>query len=171
VFVFLSLFTLWVMAVMNVINGALITDISPSGILSFEFAGDLTSAQRMVETWGHSGGVQAGISLGLDYLFLVAYSWSIALGCVLVARSFDPRSSFQIIIGVTLAWAQFGAAFLDAIENYALIRILLGTQQELWSVVAKWCAIPKFILVAAGIVYILLGAVLALLMKTSRGKT
>jgi hypothetical protein len=158
------------MAVMSVIGGALINDVSPSGILSFEFAGDLTSAQRMVETWGPSGRVQVGLSLGLDYLFLVGYSLSIALGCVLVAQSFDPRSRLLIISGVTLAWAQFGAALLDAFENYALIRLLLGTQQELWPVVAKWCAIPKLILVVAGIVYILIGAVLILLMNTYRGK-
>lgn len=139
---------------MNVTNRPLITDISPSGILSFEFAGNLTGAQRMVETWGSSGRIRAGLSLGLDYLFLVVCSCSIAMGCVLVIRSFDPSSRLLIASGATLAWAQVGAALLDAIENCALIRILLGTQQEMWPVVAKWCAAPKFIVVV--VVYIFL---------------
>ena len=68
-------------------------------------------------------------------------------------------------VGVLLAWAQFGAALLDAVENYALIQVLLGSQQALWPAVARWCAIPKFLIVAAGLVYIGVGAVLAVVTK------
>jgi hypothetical protein len=62
-------------------------------------------------------------------------------------------------LGTLLAWAQFGAALLDALENYALIQVLLGSQQALWPVVARWCAIPKFLIVAAGLVYVGIGTV------------
>jgi len=54
---------------------------------------------------------------------------------------------------------------LDSIENYALIRVLLGSQQELWPRMALWCAVPKFLIVAVGLVYVLIGAVIAIGVK------
>lgn len=42
--------------------------------------------------------------------------------------------------GALLAWGQIVAALLDALENYALIQILLGTEQGLWAQVARWSA-------------------------------
>ena len=71
-------------------------------------------------------------------------------------------------VGVILAWAQLGAALLDAVENYALIQVLFGSRQELWPVVARWCAIPKFLIVAAGLVYVGVGLVLVIVTKARR---
>jgi hypothetical protein len=158
-FIILFIFTLAVMVSLNALGRPLNTEVAPLGIVSFELAGELSLAQSMVESWGPTGRVYAGLNLGLDYLFMVAYSSAIALGCVLVARSLSPR------VGVLLAWAQFGAALLDAVENYALIQVLLGSQQALWPAVARWCAIPKFLIVAAGLAYIAVGAILAVVTK------
>jgi hypothetical protein len=152
-FIVLFVFTLAVLASMNALGRPLNTEAAPLGIVSFQLAGELSLAQSMVESWGQTGRVYAGLNLGLDYLFMAAYSSSIALGCVLVARGLSPR------VGLLLAWAQFGAALLDAVENYALIQVLLGSQQALWPAVARWCAIPKYLIVAAGLVYVGIGAV------------
>jgi len=153
------------MVSLNALGGPLNTEVAPLGIVSFELAGELSLAQSMVESWGQTGQVYAGLNLALDYVFLVAYSSSIALGCVLVARSLSRRGEFLPSVGVVLAWAQLGAAMLDAVENYALIRVLLGSQQILWPTVARWCAIPKFLIVAAGLVYVGVGAILAVVTK------
>jgi len=161
-FVVLLALTLVVMVSLNALGRPLNTEVAPLGIVSFELAGELSLARSMVESWGQTGQVYAGLNLGLDYLFMVAYSSAIALGCVLVARSLSRR------VGLLLAWAQFGAALLDAVENYALIQVLLGSQQVLWPLVARWCAIPKFLIVAAGLVYVSVGAVLAVLTKGRR---
>ena len=164
-FLVLFIFTLVVLASLQVLGGPLNTEVAPAGIVSFELAGELARAQSMVESWGQTGQVYAGLNLGLDYLFMVAYACAIALGCVLVARSLSERVRFLSTAGVLLAWAQLGAALLDAVENYALIRVLLGSQQELWPGVARWCAIPKFLIVAVGLLYVLIGAVMAIGMK------
>lgn len=164
-FVALFVLTLAVMAGMNALGRPLNTEAAPMGIVSFELAGELSLAQSMVESWGQTGQVYAGLNLGLDYLFMVTYSSAIALGCVLAARSLSRRVESLSSAGAILAWAQFGAALLDAVENYALIQVLLGSQQALWPVVARWCAIPKFLIVAAGLVYVGLGAVLAMVAK------
>ena len=158
---FLVLFalTLAVMVSLNALGRPLNTEVAPLGIVSFELAGELSLAQSMVESWGQTGQVYAGLNLGLDYLFMVAYSSCISLGCVLVARSLSPRVASLPSVGLILAWAQFGAALLDAVENYALTQVLLGSQQASWPAVARWCAIPKFLIVAAGLVYVGIGAV------------
>ena len=165
VFIVLLVLTLVVMVSLQVLGGPLKTEVAPSGIISFEFAGKLSLARDIVESWGQKGRVYAGLNLGLDYLFLVAYASSIGLGCVLVARGLSQRVGLLSLLGVLLAWGQIGAALLDSVENYALIRVLLGSEGEIWPAVAQWCAMPKFLIVAAGLVYVIIGAVMVVTVK------
>lgn len=159
---FAALFALSIglMLALNAVGLPLISEAAPLGIVSFELAGDLSTARAMLGSWGESARVAAGLSLGLDYLFLVAYSTSLALGCALVARRLDRRFGSLAALGAPLAWAQLAAAPLDAVENVALIRLLVGSEAPIWPVVALWCALPKFGLVAAGLLYVLVGLAL-----------
>jgi hypothetical protein len=161
VFVVSFIFTLIIIAAMQILGNPLITKAAPAGIVTFEFAGDLETAQAIVASWVQNSLIYAGLNLGFDYLFMVAYGITIGLGCVLVSRRLQKLSS----LGILLAWGTIFAALLDAIENYALIRLLLGSINETWAVIAKWCAGVKFFLVAIGISYILIGAVYLLLAK------
>jgi hypothetical protein len=171
-FVLLLAVTLAVMISLQVLGAPLQTGAAPIGIVSFELAGSLPVAQGMLESWGPSGRVYAGLNLGLDYLFLVAYAGSIGLGCVLLAQGLSRRVRFLSLAGVVLAWAMIAAALLDAVENYALIRILLGSQQEMLPVLAWWCAVPKFLIVAAGLLFLVLGSLAALVLRFgSRSRT
>jgi hypothetical protein len=162
IFYILLAFTVAVMIGMQFIGSPLQTEAAPAGIVSFEFAGDLSTAQAMIDSWGTQGLAQAGLSLGLDYLFLVAYSATIALGCSIVSRNLHSRFAVLIRLGRVLGLAQFLAALLDALENYALIRILLGSENAIWPQVAYWNAGPKFLIVLMGILYVLIGALISL---------
>ena len=95
----------------------------------------------------------------------MSYALTIFLGCVFVTRSFSQQNKLVINFGAILAYAQFVAAILDTIENYALIKILLGAQQEIFAVVAYRCTVPKFVIVAVGIGYICFGLVLIIIRK------
>jgi hypothetical protein len=64
-----------------------------------------------------------------------------------------------------LGWAQFSAAVLDAIENFALINLAFDSQREFWPIIARWCALVKFGIVGTGLVYILAGTLLILILK------
>jgi hypothetical protein len=165
VFGIVLVLTLGLMICLQVLGSPLKTSAAPAGIVSFEFAGTLDLAREIVDSWGTNGRVFAGLNLGLDYLFLVSYAICIGLGCVLLARSLADRSRFLHSIGMFLAWGQLGAGLLDSLENYALIRVLLGTELDYWPAVAHWCAIPKFVLVALGLIFILLAAVLGLMKR------
>ncbi len=156
-FILFFILSILVMVSLQMTGAPLRTDVSPNGIISFEFAGELDLAQRMVDSWGHTGRIYAGLNLGLDYLFLAVYACAISLGCVLVARKLDPGNPALANAGVIIAYAQFLAAILDCIENYGLIQVLLGTETEAWPLVAKWCAWPKFLIVGAGLIYVMAG--------------
>ena len=168
-FVPLLVITLVVMASLQALGSPLKTDVAPAGIVSFEFAGELSEARSMVESWGQKGQVYAGLNLGLDYLFLVVYASAIGLGCVLMSRRLSEQVEYMGTWGVVLAWGQLAAALLDGIENYALIRVLLGSEQRLWPVVARWCAVPKFLTVAAGLLYVIIGT-MVVVVGVRRGK-
>lgn len=154
----LFLSAILLMVALQLLGGPLKTDAAPLGIVSFELAGTLPLAQKMVESWGGLGQIYAGLNLGLDFLFIVVYANCIGLGCVIVARNLSRWGAFLANAGSGLAWAQGLAALFDGIENYALIHLLLGSQQPIFAVMAKWCAIPKFLIVGLGIAYVILGA-------------
>jgi hypothetical protein len=113
--------------------------------------------------------VYAGVNLGLDYLFLVAYGAAIALGCTIVAGRLRDASRGVGALGAWLAWAALGAATLDSVENYALIRLLLGSASAALPAVARACAIVKFFLVALSLLYVFLGALASVALRGRKG--
>lgn len=164
-FVFSTILAVVVMAALQTIGAPLVTADAPAGIVSFEFAGTPQAAQRMVASWTGDTLTYAGLSLGLDYLFMFAYATAIGLGCILVGRRLGARMAWAISVSGILAWAQVAAASLDAIENFALIKILLGNQQALWPQLARWCAGPKFLFVALGLLFVLVGGLAGVFVK------
>ena len=137
-FVVLLMITFIVMGGLQVLDGHLKTEIAPAGIVSFEFAGNITNAKQILVSWGPQGAIYAGMSLGLDFLFLFSYAGAIGLGCVLAARGLSQRSKTIFLLGVPLAWGQLCAALLDAVENISMIQVLLGVENPLWPVMAIW---------------------------------
>jgi len=169
-FIISLIVTLILFQVMNVINQPLKNDIATLGIISFEFAGNITTAQEIIQSWDETTKIYTGISLGFDYLFLVSYALTIFVGCIFVTRSISWQSKILINFGAVLAYVQIIAAILDSIENYALIKILLGSQQNLYAILAYLCALPKFMIVVIGIIYLLLGFLIELIRKTKASK-
>ena len=162
--------TLVVMCALGLLGRGLETGSAPSGIVSFEFAGDLATAARILDCWGESGRVITGFHLGLDYLFLVLYASFIALGCALAIAHLSPKHGVLVRLGVWLAWGQLLAGLLDAVENLALFSLLLGVHHNQLPRVAWWCAAGKFALVAVGLVFLLLASVLAIIAHVRKPK-
>lgn len=149
--------SLILIAVFGVIGEPLITPAAPSGIVSFELAGNPANAQAMLDSWDESARLYAAFGLGIDYLFMVAYSTAIALGCVWAARVLQ-RSNWPLIwLGNILAWGQGLAGILDGVENAALSVVLLKVPASPWPELAYWCASIKFSLIFFGLVYTFLG--------------
>ena len=163
--------TLVLMTAMHWLDAHLKTTPAPAGIVSFELAGNLESTRQIISSWDHAGQVRAALSLGLDYFFLVVYAFFLALACSQIARALRWSSRILAATGFLLAWAQFLAAVLDAIENTVLIQLLLGSTQPALPLVARWCAVIKFTLVGAGLFYIVGAGTGLFVMKFFRWRT
>ncbi len=147
-------------AIMQLINAPLITSEAGRGIVSFELAGTVDKAAAIVSSWsGPDAHAYAGLSLGIDYLYMPVYALAIAFGCIGAGEILRLRAWPLSGLGPWLAWGVWLAALCDAIENFALLQILLRTAAQPWPQVALICAIVKFIFIIAGLLYALLGAV------------
>jgi hypothetical protein len=167
-FVLILIITLAVIVALQVLGAPLRSAAAPGGIISFEFSGDLETSDAILSSWGAQGKIYAGLQLGLDYVFMLSYALAIGLGCVLVSSNYSGLSAGLVRLGVWLAWGQFLAAGLDGLENYALIRLLLGSVNGLWPPIAYWSATVKFGLVGIGLLYVLLGALIRLVRGSNR---
>ena len=164
VFIALLVWTLGLMALMQVLNRPLQTAAAPAGIVSYELAWTPAKAQEILASWEPQDNPPMGFklikpyyaafSLGFDYLFMPSYATAIALGVLLAARR---RSGLFLRIGAWLGWGALAAAGFDALENFALWRQLTDLPVSPWPQVAAVCATIKFTLILLGLAYALLG--------------
>lgn len=145
---------------MTVLDRALKTPEAPVGIISFELAGTLAGAEKIMASWDGPARIQAGISLGIDFFFLVTYACALAVACRMVAARLGPRLPWMETLGAPMAVGAWSAACLDTVENMALIQLLIGRGEGWHAVLAAGCACLKFGLVAGVLVYLGLGAAL-----------
>lgn len=105
----------------RLVDGPLRTETTPVGIVSYEFCAFDDTCARTVEAYGRGARLEAGFSLGVDYLFMVTYAIGLGAAVIFVARG--PR---RRAIAAWLAWGVVVAALCDAVENVALLAMLLG---------------------------------------------
>ncbi len=144
----------------QVIDAPLQTDEAPMGIVSLQLAGSLSEARIIIDSWDDEGLFNAGISLGIDYLFMLAYGVSVGLGCVFIGRKLSNKKKFMSAAGYTLSWGLIAAVAADVLENYALILTVSGADTEMWPVLSYWCASVKFLILALAFIYIIIGAIM-----------
>ena len=124
------------------------------GVLDYEFAGTPLVVAAILDLWKDSF-YALQFNLWFDYVFMVFYASTIAMG-VFMARNILNRRDWPLgILARPLAWGQFAAAGLDAIENLGLIAFTFSTASHAYAPIVWWCAAIKFALVGAGIFYVL----------------
>jgi hypothetical protein len=157
VFFVLLAWSLFLLAISQIINTPLVNSTAPSGIISFELAHTPDKTHTMISSWDARLQLFAAFGLGLDYLFMPCYAFTIALACLLVAGR---NKGWFAILGAWLGWVIFLAVLLDAIENIGLWNSLLGNVNSAWPEVSFWCATFKFALILLSIAYGLIGWIL-----------
>lgn len=160
VFAVLLATTLWLGTKAN--GGGLLYNayVAPNGIISLELAGTLESAEKIKTFWDSWGARKEAISsIYFDYIYLLFYSTTMALACVLAAGKLAHRWPSMGRLGIYLAWGQWVAALSDAIENFALLKILWTPDSSYWRgwpVLASTFASVKFTIILIAIIYILI---------------
>lgn len=149
-------------------GAALNTTAAPNGIVSFELARTAAQSRAIMDSWNTNARDAALLIQGVDYLYLFVYPAWYAAAIALLARSLGGRWRSA---GLLLATAVLLAAPLDAIENYALIQQLLHGADDGQAALAYWTAVPKFSLVAAASIYIVLSGVMRTVQGNSSRRT
>ncbi len=155
ILVTLILANILVMLGMGMVDGHLRTEATPFGIASFEFIGDAASAERALSAWGEKGRAYAAFSLGLDYLFLVLYSLLAAMLAGTMSRKLERRFPRISKLSVWVAWTFLFTGLFDAMENTALVAVVMGASDDLWPHLGLLFASIKFTLAAVGATYLL----------------
>jgi len=141
---------------MSIIGAFLKTSSTPYGIVSFEFCGFTLSCQSALESWNNSGQLFAMLSLGLDYLFLVLYPALIATGLILIAPKL---TNTLATITKMVVFSCVVISLCDAIENYALIQIILFQSEDSYGMIAAIFASIKFALLGMAVLWLLFVAI------------
>ena len=129
-----------------------------TGVIELELMGTTKKAEQVLRDYGSEGRSAARTSLWLDYPYLVCYALFFALACAAVAdRARRLYRERWAEIGSVLAWVALAAGIFDAIENAALLRVLDGHTDQPYPAIAYACAVPKFVLTTAALLYILAG--------------
>ena len=154
--IFLSLLalTLVLVGVFSFLDTPLRNPVSPSGIVSFELAGTPDKANAIIKEWDLRAQLFAALGLGFDYLFMVAYGLTISLGVLIAASKHGGK--FEKV-GVYVGWGVLLAALFDAVENFALWRLLSGSATAFCPRVAAVSATIKFFLLVLGLGFALVG--------------
>ena len=152
IFLLFFILTMATMIALGATGRPLKTEAAPSGIVSYEFAGDVATADHIIDSWDTSARISAGFNLGLDYLYLLAYSTTIAMALLWLSGS--SSVGWFAYPALIVAWLQWLAAALDAIENYALFTMLADGPVDPYPQVAWWCAAFKFGLVFVGLLLV-----------------
>ena len=152
------------MVVLRIFDAPLKNEISSKGIVSFELAKDIDKTIQILDSWDANAKINAGLSLGLDFLFLLVYSSFITILIYSVNnRLWKNKSVYKL--GKLLIVLIFTAAIFDSIENIALIQLLLGDLKQTWSSIAYYFAFAKFTIVLICIFYLLVNGFLTIFSK------
>ncbi len=161
---FLAL-TLLTTAVLQIIDGALQTTAAPQGIVSYELAGNAATAGNILASWDAAARLHAAFSLGFDFLYMLAYTVTLALAALWLADDFSGLSRH---IGILLAWGAGIAGVADAMENYFLWRMLINGPSDAAAMIAHGAALIKFTLILLAFFYFII-ALLMVFFRNRRG--
>ncbi|MEA2023077.1 MAG: hypothetical protein U9N79_02170 [Actinomycetota bacterium] len=149
----------WLWAIAALVAGA-VTTAAAQGfpIVELELAGTANRADDVMR------GVDPGVvrsAILWDFLFIFFYAPALFFGSLWARRHFV--GEFGRKAGTVIAAGGLIAGALDLVENVAMLAYLSGWRA--WIPLSALMAIPKFALVLLAVVYILAGAVLALVGK------
>lgn len=129
-------------------GSALVTPISPKGILDLEFARTEARLQQLLLFWKQSVVVN---NIYLDFLFVAAYGWFLVTAC----RYINSKTGWTKSTGIFSSLAM-AAALFDVFENFLLLLILNGRFKPALLEVVFYAALIKFLFAGVVVLFLLL---------------
>jgi len=144
------------------------TPLSPAGIVSFEVCAYSSSCADIVESWGPHAQLMAALSLGIDYLFMVAYPAAICFGLLIVAPYVPHRRRNLTVVA---AWSAWLAGAADAVENFCLARMLVLPSAQEFAWPASLSATVKFVVLGCTLGWLIVAYICFVLLRPGAEKT
>ncbi len=143
----------WLVAAISILWAFIMRFYTPGNIVQFELAHSVDVADKIIQDWGAAGIEQAILSIYLDFVFLILYSWAIGLGCR-VAAEFSDIQLFKDS-SIFFMRASWFAGTCDLIENFSML-FTLSHLNEFSVSMSFYFAVIKFLIVAIALIFILL---------------
>ena len=131
--------------------------VSPMGILALEFA---RTPERLAQLRLFMNGAHVTWNIILDFLFIAAYTWFLVSACQYLRTRIRWEKWSTRFISIAVA-----AGLFDVFENFLMLLIWNGRFSPQVLQVVFYCAMIKFILVAAVLLFILGSLPFALISK------
>jgi hypothetical protein len=153
--------TLLLATMMKDQGAPLITCNTSMGILNLEFAATPSSANEVLTAWqatpcndGRSLVAIAIANTKLDFVFIAFYVLFFYMTSLILGQSLLGMAGK---LGLWLRWGSVLAGLLDVVENLFMFNTLQGNITGMGTYATALCAKIKFGLVAACLLYLLLG--------------
>lgn len=134
-------------AVMQKQGAALVTPVSPKGIIDLEFA---RTEERLSQLLLFMDGQALRINLYLDFLFIFAYTWFLYTACLYIRSKTVWVKASGIFSAVAMS-----AGFFDVAENFILLLILQQRFDPALLQAVYYIAAIKFVFAGAVVIYLL----------------
>lgn len=139
-------------------------EFAPFGVISFELANTLENSTQILNSWEATEGAMqsAEWSLWFDYIFIIIYVFLLCLLIHRVRRTvWKNQESLAYKFGIIMMRTVLYAGIMDMVENFALLQLYYGELESHWATLAFVMALLKFINLALGIIYVLIGLLTA----------
>jgi hypothetical protein len=158
IFLVLLSWTLVLFGIFLLLNAPLITSAAPLGIVSHQLAWTVEKAKAILASWSGRPSLFAALGLGLDYLFIPSYAFTVGLGALLAAGRHRNMGVWLQKLGIYATYGVFAGAAFDILENILQAQQLLnGNVTTPLTVLTGIFASLKFGLLWFGILYLLVG--------------
>lgn len=132
-----------------------------ASLSAFENAGSVERSAEIVSEWGSSGKAAMWWQLALDVPFVVGFGLFIAGACASVCRRAAVRGKHRLArAAAVIAWSGPLAASIDLLQDISLAIVLAGHVDQPWPRIAALTGRPISVLVAVGLIFALVGAIL-----------
>ncbi|MEM6486070.1 MAG: hypothetical protein AAF662_13940 [Pseudomonadota bacterium] len=128
-------------------------EITPEGIVAFEFCGFTATCSDALRAWSEVQVRTLILLLGIDYLYLLLFPATLVLAIALVRRKLNeysqPISPSLLVLGA-------GISAADAIENVGSLSMIFYGDASFPALLSALCATMKFLLLGVGFLWLVL---------------
>jgi hypothetical protein len=170
IFFLFLIVTLPAVIVLGKLNEPLQNPTAPQGVVSLELARTMDQQRKVLDSWTEPEQLRLAFSIGLDFLCVIVFIGTLAIGCLLLAEASRRHGNLGPKLGRGLAWALAIMGLFWLAQNVLLAAALFGHVAEASAQITYWCALLKFTVLTASLGYLCVWGIALLFRKWFGGR-